>query len=95
MVRGRGVIFVKAARLHAPGRVQVCCGARAGSACANSLTSAAQNAGKSAGLRLVIDGRALGPARAGVQMPLVPGAHILMLLDPGGRTLDRVRFTVR
>ncbi len=52
-------------------------------------------AGDPAGLRLALDGQDLGPAASGVQVPLIPGAHILTLIDPGGRALDRVRFTVR
>ena len=51
--------------------------------------------GEPAGLRLSLDGHDLGPADAGVQMPLIPGIHVLALVEPGGRAVDRVRFTVR
>ena len=51
--------------------------------------------GQSTGLRLILDGHPWGEAKPGVQLPLIPGAHLLALVDPGGRTIDRVRFTVR
>jgi len=51
--------------------------------------------GDPAGLHLVMDRHDLGPARTGVQIPLIPGAHVMMLIDASGRMLDRVRFTVR
>ena len=51
--------------------------------------------GESAGLRLSLDGRDLGPAGAGLQMPLIPGAHVLTLVETGGHAVDRVRFIVR
>ncbi|PZQ24271.1 MAG: penicillin-binding protein 1C, partial [Sphingopyxis macrogoltabida] len=47
------------------------------------------------GYRLILDKTALGDADAGQQILPRPGAHILTLVDPGGRTIDRVRFTVR
>jgi penicillin-binding protein 1C len=46
-------------------------------------------------LRLILDRWDLGPATA---MPLAlpaPGAHRLRLVDPGGRVVDQVLFTVR
>ncbi|MEY4270976.1 MAG: hypothetical protein RLZZ58_2192 [Pseudomonadota bacterium] len=59
-------------------------------------------AGASAGHRLLLDGKALGDAAAGasgavggVQLPMLPGAHRLTLVDPGGRMIDQIRFTVR
>jgi penicillin-binding protein 1C len=51
--------------------------------------------GEPAGLRLSMDGRDLGLAAAGAQLPLIPGVHVLTLIEMGGRPLDRVRFTVR
>lgn len=47
------------------------------------------------GYRLILDGKALGDADTGQQVLPRPGAHILTLVDPGGRMIDRVRFTVR
>lgn len=47
------------------------------------------------GFRLILDKKALGDADAGVQIPPRPGVHMLTLVDPGGRMIDRVRFTVR
>jgi penicillin-binding protein 1C len=47
------------------------------------------------GHRLVLDRRDLGDARARPQVLAGPGGHQLALLDPGGRVIDRVRFTVR
>lgn len=46
-------------------------------------------------LRLMLDGRLLGDAQSGVQIPLRPGSHLLALVDPAGRKIDQVRFTVR
>lgn len=51
--------------------------------------------GETTGQRLTMDGHPFGDARAGVQMPLIPGVHVLALVDPGGRQIDRARFTVR
>nr|MBA3898357.1 penicillin-binding protein 1C [Sphingomonadaceae bacterium] len=51
--------------------------------------------GAVAGHRLVLDRRDLGDADARPQVLAGPGAHRLALLDPGGRTIDQVRFTVR
>ncbi|WOF43667.1 penicillin-binding protein 1C [Sphingopyxis indica] len=51
--------------------------------------------GAVAGHRLLLDKKPLGDADAGLQIVPRPGSHILALVDPGGRTIDRVRFTVR
>ena len=45
--------------------------------------------------RLVLDRRDLGPADAAPQVLAGPGAHLLRLIDVGGRTVDQVRFTIR
>lgn len=52
-------------------------------------------AGAVAGHRLVLDRRDLGDADARPQVLAGPGTHRLALLDPGGRVIDQVRFTVR
>ncbi len=44
---------------------------------------------------VTLNGRPMGMAEAGVQLPLVPGSHLLTLLDESGRAVDKVRFTVR
>lgn len=51
--------------------------------------------GSVAGYRLILDKTPLGDADAGQQILPRPGAHMLTLVDPGGRMIDRVRFTVR
>ncbi len=51
--------------------------------------------GEVAGYRLILDKRPLGDADAGQQILPRPGSHMLALVDPGGRMVDRVRFTVR
>lgn len=51
--------------------------------------------GSVAGYRLILDKGPLGDADAGQQILPHPGAHMLTLVDPGGRMIDRVRFTVR
>jgi len=51
--------------------------------------------GSVAGYRLILDKKPLGDADAGQQILPRPGAHMLALVDPGGRMIDRVRFTVR
>lgn len=51
--------------------------------------------GDVAGFRLILDKKPLGDADAGPQILPRPGAHMLALVDPGGRMIDRVRFTVR
>jgi penicillin-binding protein 1C len=47
------------------------------------------------GHRLVLDKTDLGDADARPQVLAGPGVHQLALLDPGGRVIDKVRFTVR
>jgi penicillin-binding protein 1C len=47
------------------------------------------------GFRLILDKKPLGDADAGPQILPRPGIHMLALVDPGGRMIDRVRFTVR
>ncbi|MBO9695318.1 MAG: penicillin-binding protein 1C [Sphingopyxis sp.] len=51
--------------------------------------------GSVTGYRLILDKRPLGDADAGQQILPHPGTHMLTLVDPGGRMIDRVRFTVR
>jgi penicillin-binding protein 1C len=51
--------------------------------------------GMVAGHRLVLDGRDLGDASARPQLLAGPGVHRLALVDPVGRVIDQVRFTVR
>ncbi|MBJ7439548.1 MAG: penicillin-binding protein 1C [Sphingopyxis sp.] len=51
--------------------------------------------GAVAGYRLLLDKKPLGDADAGQQILPRPGSHMLALVDPGGRMIDRVRFTVR
>ena len=51
--------------------------------------------GSVAGHRLVLDRTDLGDADARPQVLAGPGVHRLALLDPSGRTIDQVRFTVR
>jgi penicillin-binding protein 1C len=51
--------------------------------------------GAVAGHRLILDSKDLGDADARPQVLAGPGAHQLALLDPGGRVIDQVRFTVR
>ncbi|MBO9669625.1 MAG: penicillin-binding protein 1C, partial [Sphingobium sp.] len=45
--------------------------------------------------RLTLDGREIGAAQDGAQLALIPGSHLLALLDESGQPLDKVRFTVR
>jgi len=47
------------------------------------------------GYRLILDKQVLGDADAGQQILPRPGSHMLTLADPGGKPIDRVRFTVR
>ncbi|WP_231729114.1 MULTISPECIES: penicillin-binding protein 1C [unclassified Sphingopyxis] len=47
------------------------------------------------GYRLILDKQVLGDADAGQQILPRPGSHMLTLVDPGGKPIDRVRFTVR
>ena len=51
--------------------------------------------GEVTGYRLILDKKTLGDADAGQQILPRPGSHMLALVDPGGRMVDRVRFTVR
>jgi penicillin-binding protein 1C len=51
--------------------------------------------GASAGHRLLLGTRPLGDAEAGADIVPRPGSHLVTLVDPGGRTVDRIRFTVR
>jgi penicillin-binding protein 1C len=51
--------------------------------------------GAVSGHRLVLDRRDLGEASARPQVMAPPGPHQLALLDPSGKMIDRVRFTVR
>jgi penicillin-binding protein 1C len=51
--------------------------------------------GAAASHRLSLDGRPMGGAQDAVQLPLIPGSHLLALLDESGRRVDQVRFTVR
>ena len=51
--------------------------------------------GSVAGYRLILDKKPLGDADAGGQILPRPGVHMLALVDPGGRMIDRVRFTIR
>ncbi|RHW17805.1 hypothetical protein D1610_09955 [Sphingomonas gilva] len=52
-------------------------------------------AGAVEGHVLRLDGRLLGPADAAPLVLASPGIHRLALLDPGGRTVDQIRFTMR
>ncbi len=47
------------------------------------------------GHRLVLNRRDLGPANGGPLVLAAPGRHQLTLVDPGGRIVDRVVFTMR
>lgn len=47
------------------------------------------------GHRLVLDRRDLGEANAAPLVLAGPGSHLLALVDPAGRVIDRARFTVR
>ena len=51
--------------------------------------------GNSADLRLALDGKLLPPNQGAPQVPLAPGSHLLALVDPAGKAIDQVRFTVR
>ena len=52
-------------------------------------------AGSVTGHRLILDRRDIGPADAKPQLLVPPGVHLLVLVDPGGKSVDRVRFTMR
>lgn len=47
------------------------------------------------GYTLWLDGRTLQGSPSGMQLPMLPGSHLLALHDEGGRKVDQVRFTVR
>lgn len=47
------------------------------------------------GYRLILDKQVLGDANGGQQILPRPGRHMLTLVAPDGRMIDRVRFTVR
>ena len=47
------------------------------------------------GHRLVLDRHDLGEANSAPQILAGPGSHLLALVDPSGRVIDRARFTVR
>lgn len=51
--------------------------------------------GATSAYRLTLDGRAIGDVASSPQLPLIPGSHLLALLDESGRKIDQVRFTVR
>ena len=51
--------------------------------------------GEAANLSLSLDGKPFAPATGAPQLPLIKGSHLLALLDESGRTVDRVRFSVR
>ena len=46
-------------------------------------------------LSLALDGKPFAAAVGSPQMPLIRGSHLLALFDESGRTVDRVRFSVR
>ena len=51
--------------------------------------------GDSSDLRLALDGKLLPPTQGAPQVPLAPGSHLLALVDPAGKAIDQIRFTVR
>lgn len=51
--------------------------------------------GAAAGHRLMIGATPIGDADTGASIVPRPGSHLITLTDPGGRTIDRIRFTVR
>jgi penicillin-binding protein 1C len=51
--------------------------------------------GAALGYGLSLDGRMLKGNANGMQLPLLPGSHLLALHEEGGRKVDQVRFTVR
>jgi penicillin-binding protein 1C len=51
--------------------------------------------GAAAGLRIVLDRRDLGPADHAPMILPGPGVHRLRLVDPTGRVVDQVAFTIR
>ncbi len=51
--------------------------------------------GATTGHRLILDRRDLGPVESHPQLALAPGVHRLLLVDAGGKMIDRVQFTMR
>ena len=51
--------------------------------------------GAGAGHRLMLGSTLLGDAETGAEIIPRPGSHLVALVDPGGRVVDRIRFTVR
>jgi penicillin-binding protein 1C len=51
--------------------------------------------GAAAGHRLLIGPDVLADAETGASIAPRPGSYLVSLVDPGGRTIDRIRFTVR
>ena len=45
--------------------------------------------------KLLLDRHDIGDAAASTQLPVVPGTHLLSMVDAGGRVVDQARFTVR
>lgn len=51
--------------------------------------------GAAGAYRLTLNGRGIGVVSSAPQLPLIPGSHLLALLDESGRKIDQVRFTVK
>jgi penicillin-binding protein 1C len=51
--------------------------------------------GSTEGHRLLLDKRDIGPAEAKPQLMMIPGSHLLALVDSAGKQIDQVRFTMR
>jgi penicillin-binding protein 1C len=47
------------------------------------------------GHRLLLDKRDIGSAEAKPQLMMMPGSHLLALVDSAGKQIDQVRFTMR
>jgi penicillin-binding protein 1C len=47
------------------------------------------------GHRILFDRRDIGSAESSINIPPIPGAHRIALIDPGGRVVDQVLFSVR
>ncbi|MEJ6012019.1 penicillin-binding protein 1C [Novosphingobium aquae] len=54
-----------------------------------------QVSGAVTGYTLSLDGRIIQGSPDGLQLPMLPGSHLLALHDEGGKKVDQVRFTVR
>jgi penicillin-binding protein 1C len=52
-------------------------------------------AGSADGHRLILDKRDIGSADSHPQLLTLPGRHLLALVEPGGKVVDRVQFTMR